>query len=1009
MVGRLNPVLFSLEKNKRQQVSFSRSVIWSILLLISYCKIQAQANLALGKTVTASSATSAGNGVANLVDGSNTTYTQITNTLANSNTEWVEIDLGADYFIENISISGNTANPAQGQRFMVVTRPSTEAAPNSPADVSQYLTNSVYNRLIYTQVASSSDQNPLGRAAATTPEAAGTKLGAVYTTLSLNVGIHLARYVRILAINNDALSFAEVAVFPTSVLPVRTLTNGGFEANLPAANSNGYFPEADVPGWSTTDGRNTNGTFEKGGMFELWRSGFVVGGTTYNAYAGNVFSELNAAMNGELTQAPICVAPGEVFTWSFAHKGRTGVDVMFLRIDGVDVVQVSDNNTATGTHSAQILTGGGGSTTLYTVAGTQITNVGTVVPGTVSTSGTNAGWARYSGTWTNTTGANKIVQFGFRATSSSSGDISAGNFLDDVNISGLTAVISIQSPTGSGPENGSPPPLPALYVSGVVSGIQTINLRIVGGTATHGTDYTTTGNATVFTVPVPAGTYDGTTATAILLSPYIQLLTDGIYDPDETILLRIQDATAGLKTPNDGVCGTGTNSYTYTITDATTFTISGTVWNDANGNAVKAAENFTNAGNRVHANLVDPITSKVLQSVLVNPATGAYSFTGAIAGRSYNVILSNSMVTPDGTATLASTTLPNNWVNTGTNIGGTASNTAPSKLGIIQFTVPSVANTTNNVQNLDFGIEQRPEANNQVVNISDKLSVGTVYDFPQLDNNFKAPQLSGSDPEDKPVSANDSISTGGKFTITTLPPAGEAILYYNGAPLGAGAIITSYDPAKLQIQFTANILTTSFQYTITDAAGFADLTPATYTINVLTVLPVTGLKLSVLNTLEKISLQWETISETNTSHFSIAQSADGVNYTETGKIPAAGNSSSIKVYNFAYLPPNKASQIYCRVALVDKDAKQAYSNVVRVTFNNKIKLWPNPAGSFTQVTGLQVNSTIYLTNLNGQVMQTIVTAGTSKLIYTVGIAKGIYLVKVVAGGEVVSVFKLVKE
>ncbi|OPG99357.1 hypothetical protein B2I21_05560, partial [Chryseobacterium mucoviscidosis] len=94
----------------------------------------------------------------------------------------------------------------------------------------------------------------------------------------------------------------------------------------------------------------------QGSLIEYWSDGQLEGGSPVLSSQGSFWAELNAYTNGMLEQEPICVLPGESFTWSFLHRGRNGVDVMGLRIDDQNVAEFSDNNGQGGTHSF-ILTG----------------------------------------------------------------------------------------------------------------------------------------------------------------------------------------------------------------------------------------------------------------------------------------------------------------------------------------------------------------------------------------------------------------------------------------------------------------------------------------------------------------------------------------------------------------------------------------------------------------------------------------------------------------------------
>lgn len=91
----------------------------------------------------------------------------------------------------------------------------------------------------------------------------------------------------------------------------------------------------------------------------------------------------------------------------------------------------------------------------------------------------------------------------------------------------------------------------------------------LSGTATRGTDYTTVPAAGNITVTIPAGTYDGTDATAISLAPYIQIAADNTIgqapDSAETIIMQMQNAS-NILIDNGSSCtpGAGPGS-TYTI------------------------------------------------------------------------------------------------------------------------------------------------------------------------------------------------------------------------------------------------------------------------------------------------------------------------------------------------------------------------------------------------------------------------------------------------------------
>ncbi|MCM4173590.1 hypothetical protein DHD32_19105, partial [Arenibacter sp. TNZ] len=117
-----------------------------------------------------------------------------------------------------------------------------------------------------------------------------------------------------------------------------------------------------------------------------------------------------------------------------------------------------------------------------------------------------------------------------------------------------SVTVSFSSATGSGPEN-TGANLPTLFVTGTVTAATTVTVTNSGtGTATSGVDYTFTSPQVV---NIPAGVYDGTTATDIPI-PTLSITNDAGVEPNETIVLGLSAATgdASLVAPT---------STTYTI------------------------------------------------------------------------------------------------------------------------------------------------------------------------------------------------------------------------------------------------------------------------------------------------------------------------------------------------------------------------------------------------------------------------------------------------------------
>jgi uncharacterized repeat protein (TIGR01451 family) len=194
-----------------------------------------------------------------------------------------------------------------------------------------------------------------------------------------------------------ARASVQVASVASNCTNVATLLNGSFEAPAIAETWYRNVPAAEVPGWDTTDPVG----------IEVWKSG---GGGGVSTPAGNQFVELNASRAGTLSQS-IATTPGQTLSWSLLHRGRAGVDVMEVRLGA---------STTTGT-----------------------------LQGSLSDGMT---WGRHSGTYVVPTGQTTTV-LSLTAVSTEGGNISVGNFLDDIAVGTgpcLTATTTLTNITGPG-------------------------------------------------------------------------------------------------------------------------------------------------------------------------------------------------------------------------------------------------------------------------------------------------------------------------------------------------------------------------------------------------------------------------------------------------------------------------------------------------------------------------------------------------------------------------------
>jgi len=141
----------------------------------------------------------------------------------------------------------------------------------------------------------------------------------------------------------------------------------------------------------------------------------------------------------------------------------------------------------------------------------------------------------------------------------------------------------------------------------------------------------------------------------------------------------------------------------FDIENCTVYNVTGNVWQDINGNAIKeGSENGTNpSGGSIAGMWVNLVNASgdVVASTAVQ-SNGTYSLPTLVLG-TYSVILTNTSIGVGTSAassiTAAETALPTNWAHTGTNNNGTA-NTSGT------HTITGVVVTASGAPNINFGV-----------------------------------------------------------------------------------------------------------------------------------------------------------------------------------------------------------------------------------------------------------------------------------------------------------------
>ena len=171
-------------------------------------------------------------------------------------------------------------------------------------------------------------------------------------------------------------------------------------------------------------------------------------------------------------------------------------------------------------------------------------------------------------------------------------------------------------------------------------------------------------------------------------------------------------------------------------------------------------------------------------------------------------------------------------------------------------------------------------------------------------------------------------------------------------------------------------------------------------------LPISLLDFTVKENGSKNILNWKTATESNSSHFSVERSSDGVNFSSIGRVNASGNSSTEKMYSYVDANPLPASTNYYRLKMIDLDASFEYSKIVSVknktadqsldlirvnlsTNNNTATLVLN--SKKTQTANLSIYDASGKVYFNSQI--SIQTGNTTIVRDILAIIKGIYYIK----------------
>lgn len=160
-----------------------------------------------------------------------------------------------------------------------------------------------------------------------------------------------------------------------------------------------------------------------------------------------------------------------------------------------------------------------------------------------------------------------------------------------------------------------------------------------------------------------------------------------------------------------------------------------------------------------------------------------------------------------------------------------------------------------------------------------------------------------------------------------------------------------------------------------------------------TPLPVDLLYFNAETTGCNAEVNWATANEHNSDYFEVEHSTDGVKWEVVKHLNAAGTSIREKEYKVSVSLVNGVNN-YLRLKMVDKDGTVAYSmiRVLRCDNLRPILMWPNPARTQIQLSGLPEGGSIHVTDASGKEIKRVVHSGATETLLVESLMPGVYQV-----------------
>lgn len=174
-------------------------------------------------------------------------------------------------------------------------------------------------------------------------------------------------------------------------------------------------------------------------------------------------------------------------------------------------------------------------------------------------------------------------------------------------------------------------------------------------------------------------------------------------------------------------------------------------------------------------------------------------------------------------------------------------------------------------------------------------------------------------------------------------------------------------------------------------------------------LPVTLTTFSVRGQACAAVMNWQTATESQSSHYDVETSTDGVRFTKVATV-ASRNAANGASYSYKVDGVTRAA--WFRLKMTDRDGAFTYSTAQRFTpacSGLSVSVFPNPAQAQATVSGLGANMVVDLLSAEGKLLWSQRANGQTLQLPLASVQKGLLLVQVKdESGNVISSTKLVK-